>query len=142
MSRPIKGQRWVSDSEPELGLGIILHAEFNQVKVFFPAVNGLRDYALESAPLRRVEYKEGDRIKSHEGDNLLVEKVENRNGLLIYKTEGRELLIPLALVNLKIDCLEGRLMSYVSLICASRHFIVNVRFGNPGFADFPEAVWI
>ena len=92
MSRPIKGQRWVSDSEPELGLGIILQAEFNQVKVFFPAVNGLRDYALESAPLRRVEYKEGDRIKSHEGDNLLVEKVENRNGLLIYKTEGRELL--------------------------------------------------
>ena len=57
---PIKGQRWVSDSEPELGLGIILQTESDRVKVFFPAVSGLRKYALESAPLRRVQFKEGD----------------------------------------------------------------------------------
>jgi len=89
---PIKGQRWVSDSEPELGLGIILQTESDRVKVFFPAVSGLRKYALESAPLRRVQFKEGDRIKSHEGENLVVEGVENRSGLLIYKTSGRDLL--------------------------------------------------
>jgi ATP-dependent helicase HepA len=89
---PIKGQRWVSDSEPELGLGIILQTEADRVEVFFPAVSGLRKYALESAPLRRVAFKEGDRIKSHEGDNLIVESVENRNGLLVYKTNERDLL--------------------------------------------------
>jgi len=92
LNRPIKGQRWVSDSEPELGLGIILQTESDQVKVFFPAVSGLRNYAFESAPLRRVQFKDGDRIKSHEGENLVVEAVENRNGLLIYKTNGRDLL--------------------------------------------------
>ena len=92
MSLPIKGQRWVSDSEPELGLGIILQTASNVVKVFFPAANSVRHYALESAPLRRVEYKEGDRIKSHEGDQLVVESVETREGLLIYKTNGRDLL--------------------------------------------------
>jgi ATP-dependent helicase HepA len=89
---PIKGQRWVSDSEPELGLGIILQTESNQVKVFFPAVSGLRNYALESAPLRRVQFKEGDRIKSHEGEALVVERVEIREGLYVYKTSGRDLL--------------------------------------------------
>ena len=89
---PIKGQRWISDSEPELGLGIILQTESNQVKVFFPAVSGLRNYALESAPLRRVEFKEGDRVKSHEGEALVVESVEIRDGLYIYKTSGRDLL--------------------------------------------------
>jgi len=89
---PIKGQRWVSDSEPELGLGIILKAEFGQVKVFFPAVGGVRNYALESAPLRRVQFAPGDRIKSHEGENLVVEAVENRGGLFVYKTVGRDLL--------------------------------------------------
>jgi len=89
---PIKGQRWVSDSEPELGLGIILQTESNQVKVFFPAVSGLRNYALESAPLRRVEFKAGDSIKSHEGESLVVERVEVRDGLYVYKTGGRDLL--------------------------------------------------
>ena len=92
INSPIKGQRWVSNSEPELGLGIILQTESDRAEVFFPAVNGLRKYALESAPLRRVAFKEGDRIKSHEGDNLVVEAVENRDGLLIYKTSGRDLL--------------------------------------------------
>jgi len=92
MNNPINGQRWVSDSEPELGLGIILETGPDRVKIFFPAVNGLRNYALESSPLRRVQFKEGDRIKSHEGDNLVVETVENRNGLLVYKTSGRDLL--------------------------------------------------
>jgi ATP-dependent helicase HepA len=89
---PIKGQRWISDSEPELGLGIILETAAGQVKVFFPAVSGLRNYSLESAPLRRVEFKEGDRIKSHEGDALVVESVEMRGGLYVYKTGGRDLL--------------------------------------------------
>jgi ATP-dependent helicase HepA len=88
----MKGQRWISESEPELGLGIILQTESDRVKVFFPAVSGLRKYALDSAPLRRVEFKAGDRIKSHEGESLVVEGVENRSGLLVYKTSGRDLL--------------------------------------------------
>ena len=37
MNAPRAGQRWVSDSEPELGLGIILRAEFGRVEIFFPA---------------------------------------------------------------------------------------------------------
>src|SRR5580698_4347786 len=92
INKPIKGQRWVSDSEPELGLGIILQTEPGRVNVFFPAANELRQYALESAPIRRVVFNEGDRIKSHEGDDLVVEGVENRDGLLVYKTNGRDIL--------------------------------------------------
>ncbi len=89
---PIKGQRWVSNSEPELGLGIILQAGANRAEVLFPAVDELRNYALESAPLRRVEFKVGDSIKSHDGNQLVVEEVETREGLLVYKTGGRDLL--------------------------------------------------
>ena len=37
--KPIAGQRWVSDSEPELGLGIVLKAEFGRAEIFFPAAN-------------------------------------------------------------------------------------------------------
>ena len=55
MNQPLPGQRWVSDSEPELGLGIILEAGFGRVEVLFPAASERRQYALKSAPLRRVE---------------------------------------------------------------------------------------
>ncbi len=87
----IPGQRLVSDSEPELGLGIVLKAEFGRVEVFFPASSEHRQYALASAPLRRVIFKEGDQIKSHSGESLLVESVEERGGLLVYHTDKREL---------------------------------------------------
>jgi ATP-dependent helicase HepA len=80
----IPGQRWVSDSEAELGLGIILKVEFGRLEVFFPAAKERRQYATESAPLRRVRFQEGDRIKTHEGTELLVDKLETREGLLVY----------------------------------------------------------
>ena len=91
MSKPIAGQRWVSDSEPELGLGIILRAEFGRVEVFFHAAGEQRQYAMESAPLRRVQFAVGDKIKSHEGKELVVEAVEDRKGLLVYRCGKRDL---------------------------------------------------
>src|SRR4051812_42317334 len=89
-SLPVPGQRWVSDTEPELGLGIILQAQFGRVEVLFPAAGEQRQYALKTAPLRRVQFKDGDRIKLHSGESLLVTGMEERKGLLVYQTEGRE----------------------------------------------------
>ena len=90
MELPKPGQRWVSDTEAELGLGIILKAEYGRVEVYFPAAKERRQYATESAPLRRVRFSEGDKIKTHEGVELLAVKVEDRAGLLVYHTETRE----------------------------------------------------
>ncbi|HEY5751813.1 MAG TPA: helicase-related protein [Chthoniobacterales bacterium] len=90
MDQPIAGQRWVSDSEPELGLGIILKAEFGRVEVFFPAASEHRLYAISSAPLRRVRFNAGDPIKTHDGANLVVVTVDDRAGLLVYRTAERE----------------------------------------------------
>ena len=90
MNPPRAGQRWVSDSEPELGLGIVLRAEFGRVELFFPAANGHRQYALKSAPLRRVQFSAGDRIKLHDGASLLVEAADEQEGLLVYRADGRE----------------------------------------------------
>ncbi|TLD70672.1 RNA polymerase-binding ATPase [Phragmitibacter flavus] len=89
--KPVPGQRWVSDTEPELGLGIILKANFNVVEVLFPAANEHRQYAIKSAPLRRVQFKEGDHVQSHSGDDFVVQSIEERNGLLTYKTDKRDL---------------------------------------------------
>jgi ATP-dependent helicase HepA len=90
-SRPVPGQRWVSDTEPELGLGIILKAGFGRVEVFFHAAGEQRQYSMESAPLRRVRFAAGDKIKSRQGSELLVEAVEERAGLLVYRSVRGEL---------------------------------------------------
>ncbi|HET6408676.1 MAG TPA: RNA polymerase-associated protein RapA, partial [Chthoniobacteraceae bacterium] len=89
--QPVPGQRWVSDSEPELGLGIILRVAAGRVEIMFPAANEHRQYALSTAPLRRVLFKEADRIKLHSGAEFTVERVEDRAGLLVYITETREI---------------------------------------------------
>jgi len=83
----IAGQRWVSDSEPELGLGMLLKAEGARVEVLFPAVEETRVYAVESAPLRRVEFREGDSIETHEGVEHLVKSSCETNGLIVYQTD-------------------------------------------------------
>ncbi len=87
---PVPGQRWVSDSEPELGLGMILRVESGRVEIHFPAANEQRHYAMKTAPLRRVLFQEGERIKLHDGAELLVDRVEDRAGVLFYHTAGRE----------------------------------------------------
>ncbi len=84
------GQRIVSNSEPELGLGIVMKADAARVEVFFPAAGEHRQYALRSAPLRRVRFKEGDRLKLHSGEHIVVETVEEQAGLLVYIAKGRE----------------------------------------------------
>lgn len=85
-----RGQRWVSNSEPELGLGIILSGGDGRVEIVFPAAGENRCYALESAPLRRVKFLPGDRIKTHEGVELTVEDVREVAGLRTYLTEAGE----------------------------------------------------
>ena len=37
------GQRWVSDAEPELGLGVVMSAGNGRVSIFFPAADDRRD---------------------------------------------------------------------------------------------------
>jgi ATP-dependent helicase HepA len=84
------GQRWVSDSEPELGLGIVRKSGDGRVEIEFPAAGEKRIYATGTAPLRRVRFSPGDRIKVHSGAEMTVENVREQNGLLIYQTESGE----------------------------------------------------
>ncbi|MDB5034114.1 MAG: SNF2-related protein [Chlorobi bacterium] len=87
--RPVPGQRWVSDSEPELGLGIVLRAETRRVEIRFPAVGEQRLYSLPLSQLRRVAFRENDRIRLHDGLELVVVHVLEHDGLLMYRTADR-----------------------------------------------------
>ena len=78
------GQRWISDSEAELGLGTILAEEGRLLTVLYPATGETRQYATRNAPLTRVRFAPGDEITHFEGWKLTVQEVEDIDGLLVY----------------------------------------------------------
>ena len=80
----VPGQRWISETEPELGLGMVLSAEGNRVTLLFVAASDRRIYATQNAPLARVRFVPGDQIESQEGWKMIVRSVEEEGGLLIY----------------------------------------------------------
>ena len=81
----VPGQRWVSNTESELGLGIIVDTANRRVTVSFPAVGERRTYALENAPLSRVHYTVGERVSNSDGVTFTVSEVIEQGGYLVYE---------------------------------------------------------
>ena len=99
----VAGQRWVSHTEAQLGLGIVSSVADRLITVSFPAVEEERSYAAKSAPLSRVIYKVGDEIATQDGKQLIIEEILENNGLLIYfasDTAGESHIVP----ELQLDC--------------------------------------
>ena len=78
------GQRWVSNTESELGLGIVLEVAHRRVEISFPAADEKRTYAIDNAPLSRVRYEVGQQISNIDGQKLVITEVEEHNNCLIY----------------------------------------------------------
>ncbi|GIU40892.1 RNA polymerase-associated protein RapA [Shewanella sairae] len=78
------GQRWISDTESELGLGTVVGVEGRMVTVLFPATGENRLFSRTEAPLTRVIYNPGDSVESHEEWSLTVTEVEEKDSLIIY----------------------------------------------------------
>ncbi|MDP2877861.1 MAG: SNF2-related protein, partial [Holophaga sp.] len=86
-----KGQRWISEGEPELGLGEVQAVSPRKVSLAFPASGENREYLLESAPLGRVAFRAGDTVKDRENIPHVVRSVSERDGLLYYDCGDLEL---------------------------------------------------
>ncbi len=93
----VVGQRWISDTEPDLGLGHIQHVEHRRITIDFLASGQTRIYATGSAPLTRVRFNAGDHIQSQHGWHMTVDRIEDTNGLLTYhgeREDGAAVVLP------------------------------------------------
>lgn len=86
------GQRWISETEPELGLGRLDAVSRHQIHLVFPASNEARLYAPANAPIKRVEFHVGDTIHSQRGDVLVIESIRDEAGILTYVGSGVEVV--------------------------------------------------
>jgi ATP-dependent helicase HepA len=78
------GQRWVSNTESELGLGVVLEVAHRRVSISFPAAGENRTYAIDNAPLSRVQYEIGQQVQNTDGRSMLISEIEEHNSCFIY----------------------------------------------------------
>lgn len=86
----VPGQRWISHTEAELGLGIVLEVANRRVELSFPSAAERRVYATDNAPLGRVIYPIDDKVKDSEGVELTIIDRQEGNGCVIYLCENAE----------------------------------------------------
>ncbi len=85
---PAIGQRWISDTEPELGLGVLIEVEARQLTVLFPRSEETRVYARQNAPLSRIRFSPGDSVQDSDGKAFRVLAVDERNDILHYSVRN------------------------------------------------------
>ena len=78
------GQKWISNAEPELGIGSIIRVEHRHVGCYFQLAGEERTYSRTEAPLTRVKFNPGDKIQTLDGITLVVSSMVDREGIFIY----------------------------------------------------------
>lgn len=86
----IPGQRWVSNTESELGLGIVVSVDNRRVEISFPAVAERRTYAQRNAPLSRVRFEIGESITTMAEQQLTVTDLVEHNGCIVYQAQDEQ----------------------------------------------------
>ena len=84
MEKFVQGQRWISATEPELGLGMVIEVANRRVQLLFPAGGEMRMYASGSAPVKRVLFAVGDEVRGQDGVGFVVAEVRDDAGVVTY----------------------------------------------------------
>ena len=90
------GQRWISETENSLGLGMITDLDFRSVTLHFPATDETRIYAVAQAPLTRIVLNKGEQLHHQAGWQGEVLDVQEMNGLLFYlvkNSQGEDVIV-------------------------------------------------
>src|SRR6218665_979796 len=85
---PALGQRWISDTETELGLGVLVETDARSLTVLFPKSEETRVYARNNAPLSRIRFAIGDTVHDVAGNAFEVLGVTEQKGLLRYAVQN------------------------------------------------------
>ncbi|MDP0155649.1 RNA polymerase-associated protein RapA [Glaesserella parasuis] len=99
----VVGQRWISESENNLGLGIVTAVDNRTVTLSFPASDEQRVYAVAVAPLTRVQFQKGDRVTSIDGWQLDIEDVFENQGVALYLGKRVDTQVESVLPEMQLD---------------------------------------
>ncbi|WP_428355206.1 RNA polymerase-associated protein RapA [Methyloprofundus sp.] len=90
MSEYVIGQRWISASEPELGLGMVSAVAVNRVTIVYLASDECRVYAQDNAPLTRVRFFAEDVVETVAGLQGVVKSITELEGIISYRLLSKQ----------------------------------------------------
>ncbi|GAB5560252.1 MAG: RNA polymerase-associated protein RapA [Synoicihabitans sp.] len=79
----------MSEPEPELGLGVVIGLADGRIGVSFPASGEQRLYAQGTGVLKRVQFREGQKVATRAGAVFVVESIDEDEGLMVYIGGGQ-----------------------------------------------------
>ena len=119
------GQRWISETENSLGLGMIIALNFRSVTLHFPASDETRIYAVAQAPLTRIALNKGEQLHHQAGWQGKVLDIQEMNGLLFYlvkNMQGEEIIVNEKELSPIISFSQAKDRLFSSQIDRSEHF--------------------
>ena len=119
------GQRWISETENSLGLGMITALDFRSVTLHFPATDETRIYAVAQAPLTRIALNKGEQLHHQTGWQGEVLNVQEMDGLLFYlvkNAQGEEIIVNEKELSPIISFSQAKDRLFSSQIDRSEHF--------------------
>ncbi len=119
------GQRWISETENNLGLGMITALDFRSVTLHFPATDETRIYAVAQAPLTRIALNKGEQLHHQTGWQGEVLDVQEMNGLLFYlvkNAQGEDVIVNEKELSPIISFSQAKDRLFSSQIDRSEHF--------------------
>lgn len=119
------GQRWISETENSLGLGMITALDFRSVTLHFPATDETRIYAVTQAPLTRIALNKGEQLHHQAGWQGEVLDVQEMNGLLFYlvkNAQGEDVIVNEKELSPIISFSQAKDRLFSSQIDRSEHF--------------------
>lgn len=119
------GQRWISETENSLGLGMITALDFRSVTLHFPATDETRIYAVAQAPLTRIALNKGEQLHHQAGWQGEVIDVQEMNGLLFYlvkNAQGEDVIVNEKELSPIISFSQAKDRLFSSQIDRSEHF--------------------
>lgn len=82
------GQRYMSEAEPELGLGALTAIEGKRITIGFK--DGERVYGIATAPIKRIFFQVGDSVELLSGISGTIERIREEEHLYYYTLGGDE----------------------------------------------------
>ena len=119
------GQRWISETDNSLGLGMITALDFRSVTLHFPATDETRIYAVTQAPLTRIALNKGEQLHHQSGWQGEVLDVQEMNGLLFYlvkNAQGEDVIVNEKELSPIISFSQAKDRLFSSQIDRSEHF--------------------
>ena len=84
------GHRVIVQTQPELGLGLVVSVEGRNVEVLFSGSGVVRRYVAQSSPLKRMVLAPGQKATMKDGQTFTVTQIKEEEGLCLYRGDGGE----------------------------------------------------